>query len=246
LFNYFPPHTGSVQGFTVSKGGTYKLEVWGAQGGGNWPGENTIDGYGGYSYGNIKLTSGQIMYIYVGQSAGAYNGGGIGAAPGGGATHIAMTNRGELKTYLSYQSEVAIVAGGGGGLEWGGKGGDGGGVTGNNGISQANSIYSASACGTGGTQSSGGTSTIPPSSVYSGTSALVNGSFGQGGCGYTTDGSNDYGAGGGGGWYGGGGTSHSGAGGGGSGHLGSMLTNTSMQSGVQTGNGYAKITQISF
>ncbi|WP_434503170.1 glycine-rich protein [Prevotella sp.] len=106
----------------------------GAQGGGNWPGGNTIDGYGGYSYGNIKLTSGQIMYIYVGQSAGTYNGGGIGAAPGGGATHIAMTNRGELKTYLSYQSEVAIVAAGGGGLEWGGKGGDGGGTIGNNGI----------------------------------------------------------------------------------------------------------------
>jgi len=226
--------------------GTYKLEIWGAQGGGSWPGGNTTDGYGGYSYGNLKLTSGQIIYVNVGQSSGTYNGGGIGAAPGGGATHIALTNRGELKNYVSYQSEVVIVAGGGGGLEWGGKGGDGGGVTGNNGNSQANSIFSAAASGTGGTQSAGGISTIPLSSVYNGPNTIVNGSFGQGGYGYTTDGNNDYGAGGGGGWYGGGGTSYAGAGGGGSGHLGSMLSNSSMQSGVQLGDGYAKITQISF
>ena len=110
MFNYFPANTGSVQSFTVPIDGTYKLEVWGAQGGGNWPGENTIDGYGGYSYGNIKLTSGQIIYIYVGQSTGTYNGGGIGASPGGGATHIAMTNRGELKNYQSYQNEMVVFS----------------------------------------------------------------------------------------------------------------------------------------
>lgn len=71
------------------------------------------------------------------------------------------------------------------------------------------------------------------------------GSFGIGGDGYNSA-TIDYGAGGGGGWYGGGGIPYVGAGGGGSGHLGSMLTNGSMQSGVRDGNGYAIITQISF
>ena len=43
-------HTGSVQTFTAPSATTYKLEVWGAQGGGN-------GGKGGYSIGNISLIS---------------------------------------------------------------------------------------------------------------------------------------------------------------------------------------------
>ena len=242
-FNY--NYTGAVQTFTAPYTGTYKIECWGAAGGDGWSGG--VKGYGGYSYGNIKLTAGQNIYINVGQQASSYNGGGLGQAPGGGATHIATTNRGELKNYASYQTEVLIVAGGGGGMEWGGKGGDGGGITGNYGTSQANSIFSQSASAPGGSQTSGGTSVAPDLSVWNGTNTLINASFGQGGCGYTNTSEPDYGAGGGGGWYGGGGTSYSGAAGGGSGHLGANLISgtTGMTNGICSDAGHATITYIS-
>ena len=116
-FNY----TGSVQTFTAPCDGEYLLEAAGAQG----CGENGTDGgKGGYSSGKVKLKKGQTINIYVGaagvygQTTGAYNGGG-GSGPygagGGGATHIALTARGELKNYNAYRSDVLIVAGGGGG-----------------------------------------------------------------------------------------------------------------------------------
>ena len=48
-------YTGGMQSWTVPSGcaGTYKLEVWGAQGGNS-------GGYGGYSVGNTTLTDGQV------------------------------------------------------------------------------------------------------------------------------------------------------------------------------------------
>jgi hypothetical protein len=240
-------YTGDAQAFTAPYSGTYKLEVWGAQGVNAFGEQTAIVGKGGYSYGNIKLKAGQKLYVCVG--GGGYNGGyngGVNLAgnnPGGGATHISTTQRGELKNYELYQGEVVIVAGGGGSIERAGKGGDGGGLTGDNGNSQENSICSA----TGGSQTSGGTSMAYPDFINS--STLVNGSFGEGGYGYTPTAANsqDYGAGGGGGWYGGGGTSYLGAGGGGSGHLSSTLISgtTGMQNGVRSGNGYARITFVS-
>ena len=239
-------YTGNVQSYTVPLTGTYKLEVWGAQGGASWV---EASGYGGYSYGDIKLVQGTILYICVGGNEvyksfkgayvphNTYNGGGIGDAAGGGATHISTTNRGELKNYVSYQNEIIIVAGGGGAVEWGTSGGGGGGENGDNG----NSSGTASTSVNGGSQTSGGTSVA----YSSNSSTLQNGSFGEGGYGY--DSNIDYGAGGGGGWYGGGGTSYAGAGGGGSGHLGSNLISgtTGMQNGVRSGSGYARITFIS-
>jgi hypothetical protein len=142
-------YTGGVQSFTAPVAGTYKLEVYGAQGGnayssGAWSGYTRADwcygGAGGYSYGNVTLTAGQTIYIVVGGQASTsyadggwgdgeggsvsggspgYNGGGkhgsYQAGSGGGATHIAKTNRGVLSNYNSYRSEIYIVAGGGGG-----------------------------------------------------------------------------------------------------------------------------------
>jgi Flp pilus assembly protein TadG len=227
-------YTGGVQTYTVPLTGTYKLEVWGAQGG--MHSASVSDGKGGYSYGNIKLGKDQILYIYVGQKGGdlnynyyAYNGGGYsypGGTGGGGATHIANTNRGELSNYAAYQSEVIIVAGGGGGNEPS-SGGAGGGTSGGNGTAY-NGAY-----GTGGSQISGG-------------SGGNMGSFGKGGNSYYSG--SDSGGSGGGGWYGGGGsTGTAGGGGGGSGHLGtSLLSGTaSMSNGAQPGNGYARITFVS-
>ena len=243
-------YTGNVQSFTAPVTGTYKLEVWGAQGGGLNPTTNTTScaGYGGYVYGNIVLNESSILYIVIGgQGAMApstglggagYNGGGNGhgamvnatdsesGGGGGGATHISITNRGILSNYKNYQSEILIVAGGGGGSDDlggdDGSGGSGGGISGGNA-----KCLGVEVANTGGIQTSG----------YA---------FGQGG--NAIDSGVDQG-GGGGGWYGGQGaaTMNSCGGGGGSGHIGSTLISgtTGMQNGVRSGNGYARITFVS-
>ncbi len=225
-------YTGTVQTYTVPVTGTYKFEVWGAQAGGS---------YGGYAFGNIILNVGTNLYICVGGAgqtningsiisnplSAGYNGGGYGQCGGGGATHIALTNRGVLKNYISNQNEVLIVAGGGGGSDSNANssnGGSGGGLNGGDAVNG----------GSGGTQTAGG-------------SGIGSGSFGQGGDIGTT---NDDSAGaGGGGWYGGGSSTQPciGSGGGGSGHLGSTLISgtTGMQNGVRSGDGYARITFVS-
>ena len=118
VWNY--GYTGGVQSFTVPCSGTYKLEVWGAQGGKStlWNGDS-IDGvYGDYAYGSKVLTNGTALYVTVGgmggassnstvtaynvQGYGGYNGGVTiidsgndrtsPKAPGGGATHISPIN----------------------------------------------------------------------------------------------------------------------------------------------------------
>ena len=256
--------TGAVQNVTLNAG-TYKLEVWGAQGG-NYNTTYT-GGKGGYSYGTLTLNNTTNLYVYVGKQAqtittnrtvttGGFNGGGNGynryysgtytyAQGGGGATDIRI---GQDSLY----SRV-IVAGGGSGATNRTNGYYGGGTSGGTGLS-----------GYAGSQTSAGT----------------NGSFGTGGS-ATTSGSNyKYGsAGGGGGWYGGGAsttysdnTNYDTYSGGGSGYVytsstatnypsGNLLTSTyyltnaatvggntsftSTSGGTETGHsgdGYAKIT----
>lgn len=227
-------YTGGVQSWTVPTGcgGTYKLEVWGAQGGNV---DGYTGGYGGYSTGNATLTDGQTIYIVVGQaggnahSTGGYNGGGRGynegeagwgggsGNAGGGATHIGKQNA-LLKNTSS--GNVYIVAGGGGGAYTEGNGGAGGGTTGSQG---AKGNASSGGAG-GGTQSAGGASSFGS-----------NGSYGQGGVPY----GGDQAAGGGGGWYGGG---CGRAAGGGSGYIGGV-SGGSMSNGQRGGNGYARITK---
>ncbi len=257
-------YTGSVQTYTVPLTGTYKLEVWGAQG------SNTAAGKGGYSYGTVSLTNNSILYIYVGGQggnptfsanysygvsgtssggAGGYNGGGkggdgftafSGGGGGGGATHIARTN-GILSALSTNQSSVLIVAGGGG-YSWP-EGGlaSGGGL---NGISTTFGSYTSA----GGGQTSG----------YQ---------FGQGQAGYTKTAYGSNGAegngGAGGGWYGGyacqtgNGNDTNVGGGGGSGHIGSGVTGSTIAGNTSftdydgttvtghAGNGYARITFVS-
>ena len=192
--------TGAVQNVTLNAG-TYKLEVWGAQGG-NYNttytgGNNTtyIGGKGGYSYGTLTLNNTTNLYVYVGKQAqtittngtvttGGFNGGGNGyngydgtgityAQGGGGATDIRI---GQDSLY----SRV-IVAGGGSGARNRTNGYYGGGTSGGAGLSE----YAGSQ-----------------------TSAGTNGSFGTGGSTTVSGFKYRYGsAGGGGGWYGGGATS---------------------------------------
>lgn len=274
--NYFS-YTGSVQTFTAPVDGEYTLEAGGAQGGS----ESGLEGgKGGKSTGKVTLKKGETIYIYVGQSgsnnygtaSGTYNGGGaaggVFGTAGGGATHIAKTQRGELKNYADHKEDVLIVAGGGGGASADynknkSTGGYGGGTTGSQGGQfPSGAAYYMDVRAGGGSQTSGGCAGKTHAIVnitegssgnhhYDWTMSGNKGLFGQGGSGKKYNGYNtsysgytdNYGAGGGGGWYGGGSTVENGGAGGGSGYTGGV-TDGSMQTGVNEGNGYAKITYI--
>ena len=135
--------------YTAPATGTYKLEVWGAQGG-TYDSNYAEGGKGGYSVGTITLNKGDNLYVYVGgsgsfgtssssYSGGGYNGGGDAdykGGAGGGATDIRFTS-GTWNNSTSLLSRV-IVAGGGGGAHsydshYNSFGGYGGGTTGGNG-----------------------------------------------------------------------------------------------------------------
>ena len=204
-YNYI----GSEQTFVAPINATYKLEVWGAQGG---EAIGRVGGYGGYSTGKIYLKKGTKLYINVGgmgestQSTafvpyqGGYNGGGNSRCDGatawgagGGATSIAFTS-GLLKNVPS-SSLIMVASGGGGGGTYNGSnniGGHGGGYVGNRGDGGCG--------GYGGSQTAGG-------GGCGGSPA--SGSYGQG-ANY-----GDVNSGGGGGYYGGGTGYNSGSGGGG-------------------------------
>ncbi len=242
-FNY----TGSVQSYTVPSGVTLlAVDVAGAQGG-NYTSPAQTGGKGGRAQGQVAVTPGQVLYIYVGQQppagscgsssvvggsnsgGGAQGGngtvsGGCGGAGGGGASDI-RTVAGSTTTALA--SRLLVGAGGGGsGYNCGENGGDGGGLTGSNGNSCGS--YSSSNCGGPGTQTAGGAAA----------SSSSPGTFGAGGAAY----SSFYGGGGGGGWYGGGGAYAGSACGGSSYIAGTGVSSATTTAGFRTGNGYVVIT----
>jgi ferredoxin len=255
-FNY----TGALQTFTVPAGITsVTIEAWGAQGqGGN-------GGLGGYVKGDMIVTPGQVLNIYVGDQNG-YNGGGIGHAAtprnGGGASDVRT-----LGTTLNDRVIVAggggsssgdgnylgghggggtlgaNYAGGGGGLGYSGGNGTNGGLTGGTGAT----AFHAGGGGGGGFTSGGGRAC---QTGYNGGSCGTDGALGLGGNGDIWENGicfTNYGgtSGGGGGYYGGGGTSTgncgAGSGGGGSSFSGT-LTNLTFTGGNKTGDGEIVIT----
>ena len=149
-----------------------KLEVWGAEGGGQRTSGNTSQGYGGlggYSVGTMPLYGGETIYVYVGgigsysssgRASGGYNGGGSTyasdssepAAGGGGATDIRLNGN----TY--YDRIIVAGGGGGGGEDPSDQGGYGGGESGGPGNSYAYQGTQTSS-GTGGIFGSGASST---------------------------------------------------------------------------------------
>ena len=238
VWNY--NYTGGIQSFSTPCNGTYKLEVWGAQGG-RWSGNSTESGgYGGYSQGTVIISKKDTLYIVVGAKGGSngtwsYNGGGSGGnyngnygGSGGGATHIGTRN-GTLAQYGNTTGLYIVAGGGGGGSSYDSTntiryGGAGGGNSGSSGGGYQN--------GYGGSQSGGGGNQTNNSNYY--------GKFGQGAASQFQNGA------GGGGLYGGGGANSTNAsgGGGGSGYIGGVTGGTT-QNGVRSGNGYARITLIS-
>ena len=261
-------YTGAMQ-CVVLPAGKYKVEAWGAQGGSY----GRIGGYGGYTSGEISLSTQNVLYIYVGQqgyfntSSYTFNGGGIpanayGAQGGGGASDVRLVGA-DWNNFNSLKSRL-MVAGGGGGSDYyqsrGSNGGGAGGLTGSyGGYYRSGGSYPYTVA-TGGTQTAGGIG-------YNGGA----GSFGFGGS--QTMG---HGGGGGSGYYGGanGGYNSSvvGSGAGGSsfisGHSGCnaisasstinnilhtgqaihysglFFTNTSMTAGANSGHGQVRITPV--
>lgn len=227
-FNY----TGNVQSWTVPACvNTVQIECYGAQGGPGDGGTFADDGgYGGYAKGDLSVTPGQVLYIYVGEKPasatngpGGWNGGGGDGQYGGGGGGAS-----DVRTNGQTLNNRVIVAGGGGGGNSGGPdhgfGGAGGGNAGSPGI---NGPGNGACSGQGGTQSAGGAA---------GCGGGNPGSFGQGG---SSQGSYHVG-GGGGGWYGGG-SSYAVGGGGGSGYTGGV-SNASMQNGQRQGHGLVVFT----
>lgn len=215
--------TGGQQVFTVPAGVTsINMTVNGATGG-------NAASKGGLATGQLTVTPGQQLYVFVGGtatngtytlSAGGFNGGGTGVgvnSGGGGASDIrsggtALSNR-------------IIVAGGGGGSGVNGAttygiGGDGGGTSGADG----NSTVAATRTGKGGTQTAGGAG---------GANFGAAGTLGNGAAGNSVQGN-----GGGGGGYYGGGSGYQAGGGGGSGYIGGVSAGA-LSSGVSisTANG---------
>jgi len=217
-FNY----TGSQQTFTVPSGvSTITIKVWGGQGGsGGYYSSATYcstGGKGGYATGDLSVTAGNTVYVYVGgqgegfatcntymrsqpQKFGGWNGGGNGyggtypGTGGGGASDIRYGG--------TSISDRKIIAGGGGGggnaytstqLSNGGAGGGASGET----MANSTQFYNRTP-GSGATQSSGNSSGV-------GSSANQNLSGGGGG-----------------GYYGGGIGNNSTGGGGGSGYIGGV------------------------
>ena len=241
IWTYWGAQT--YQPFIAPRTGTYKVELWGAQGG--TYNASIKGGLGGYTKGEIRLEKGTKLYLFVGtqgaSTVAGYNGGGTGMTKGsglgyggGGATDIrVLGNELAWNNATSLYSRI-MVAGGGGGSSaynegawaaWDGAGGGLEGIMGNGG-SDANSKKAQSVA----SQISGGLT----NTTYPGT----NGGFGYGGNSSTGYSSN----GGAGGWYGGAGGAHAGSiiSGGSSyisGHNGCIAVNSSGTPVAQTSSG---------
>lgn len=193
--------------------GTYKLEVWGAQGGNGIDSTGAVvsnGGKGGYSYGELTLSNQTSAYVYVGGQGsssttegsfikGGENGGGAAGymqgGSGGGASDIRLKED-------SLYARVIVAGGGGGGFGYSEddkayNGGAGGGTSGTNGTGYSSTFYGKSGKNNGG--GTGGGYTTPKGTA---------GSFGNGGDASTADDTDNLSAGGGGGWYGGGGSGY--------------------------------------
>ena len=249
MFSY----TGMMQAFSVPACVTQVTIVANGASGGDSPALSVTGGLGGIASGTLAVTTGEMLFIYVGQRGtnssgdnpgvpGVFNGGGAGGAsigstsqPGGAAGGGAS----DVRVGAQDLASRVIVAAGGGGAAGGTSGGTpnggaGGGLTGGNGVSYASGVGFEA---TGGTQSAGGAA---GTYNYAGMTGGTPGTLGQGGDGW--GGGYSGGGGGGGGFYGGGGgsTHFESGGGGGSTYLGGVTAGTTT-AGMHSGDGSVAI-----
>jgi len=233
-----------VQLWTVPSSGTYRIEAFGAQGGGN----NQF-GRGAQIRGDFSLTAGQQLKIIVGQQGGLY---GSGSGSGGGGSFVATSANvpllvaggggGQYDGSSALYNAHAVTVNGGQptGCTTGGAGGNGG-----------NGCTSSGAAGGGGFTGNGGNGTYGTGGASftnggnggnHGSNAICVGGFGGGG---GTHG-NTGGGGGGGGYSGGAGGFHnSSTGSGGGGGSYNNGTNQVNVGGVRIGHGLVTITSMS-
>ncbi len=161
VFNF--DYTGGEQTFTAPVSGTYKVELWGAQGGSDY--SDVKASLGGYVSGKITLESHSDLYIYVGESPSygsmscydsnpnsAFNSSHFGScAVGGGGTDVRIISGNDWDDFDSLKSRIMVASGGGGGI-YSGNGGAGGGLIGYAGIGFNSTVKYA--VGDGGTQKS--------------------------------------------------------------------------------------------
>ncbi len=265
-------YTGAPATYVVPPGVTsVQVEVWGAQGQAltDEQYDKSTGGLGGYAIGNLVVTPGEILNVYVGgtgtEAVPGFNGGALGgfgtpsdgdagrAGSGGGASDVRQGGAGLANR------RIVGGGGGGGGRDYvngtcqpcgtGGNGGAGGGLIGTNGNDPGDPIYgfyfNPGAGGKGGTGVAGGLGGDGPEGIDGNP-----GTSGNGGAGI--DGSYSVASGGGGGgYYGGGagagvnpGTGKAGGGGaGGSSYIGGV-TEASTLAGVRLGNGQIIITVL--
>ena len=143
---------GAERPYTIPAGiSQIKLEVWGAEGGGQRSSGNTYAGFGGkggYSVGTMPVLGGETLYVYVGGiggysssglAYGGFNGGGTTyassnsepAGGGGGGTDIRLNGN------TLYHRIIVAGGGGGGGEDSSDQGGYGGGTSGGGGNSSS-------------------------------------------------------------------------------------------------------------
>ncbi len=254
--------TGAAQSFVVPACVTsIQITARGAQGANGVGQDFGVGGPGGTSIGDLSVTPGETLHVYVGGQNG-WNGGGNGTSNsgnGGGASDVRQGGQ-------SLNDRVIVAGGGGGGggdtyndvNSYGGDGGHGGGQ------GTAGGANSGSCCGgtpgnaawslgggrpgqshncwttpgfCGGGGSAGGNSGGGQPATGA-TNPGTAGTFGQGGNGGNHSSYGD-GGGGGGGWYGGAGGSsegNGGGGGGGSAYIGGV-SNGQVSPGNRQGNG---------
>lgn len=196
--------TGGVQTWTVPETGLYRLNAYGAQGspgaGTGSGARNAAGGAGAYARGDIFLTAGTVLRIYVGGTgigvSGGWNGGGSGqtqttnrvSGGGGGATDVRIGG-------TALANRVLVAGGGGGGAGAGTSGGGspgggggggyfggggGGGYSGTMTADCANNTFNGSS-GTLGVGGSGGNANCTSGTSYppnAGAPAGLNGSDG--------------------------------------------------------------------
>lgn len=226
-------YTGTEQQFIVPPGITQvTIKTWGAQGGANWV-NNT--NFGGYAQGNLTVTPGETLYVYVGEQpatgvTGGYNGGGSGDGAGkggGGASDVRQGGN-------TLNDRKIVGAGAGGAGYWSSLhvvGGIGGGLIGGDGYRNT----PADAGGLGASQIGPGAN----GTCISFNVPAMAGGFGYGGTPLSSNcGCEGYG--GGAGWYGGAGSGNCRGGGGGSSYIGGVTSGYTI-GGVNIGNGKVTI-----
>lgn len=130
-------YTGSEQEFIVPLDGNYKFEVYGAGGNNTTNGGSNTSTSGSKASGNINLKKQDLLYVYLGEREGPFNGGGSGgitlnsvstSTHGSGASDIRLIKASDESWYdTSHDSwnndesllSRIITAGGGGGAKVG-------------------------------------------------------------------------------------------------------------------------------